>query len=197
MTGTGSNGDYLILSGISPLLHTQVLVKPLQEVRVTSEIAGANSSAKGKALLIHAVSKSPQGSRAQLRKVAPHHTSEKEVNEGNVTLGPVPPELWISGLLLWRSRLVSILDVLRKCCSCRWLSVTSNSVRAVGSSAQKFSVTSFWRKKPAIHVEAEEAIEHVHAVDIRMVTEEVAAWVGSKNAWRANFLTRGRHVVCC
>ena len=97
VAGTGSNGDYLILSGVNPLLHTQVLVKPLQEVRVTSEIAGANSSAKGKALLIHAVSKSPQGSRAQLRKVALHHTSEKEVNEGNVTLGPVPPDtldLW-------------------------------------------------------------------------------------------------------
>ena len=34
-------------------------------------------------------------------------------------------------------------------------------------------------EKPAIHVEAEKAIEHVHAVDI-MVTKEVAVWVGSR-----------------
>ena len=92
VAGTGSNGDYRILNGINPLLHTQVLIKPLQEVRATSEITGADSSAKCEALLVHAVSKSPQGSRTQLRKVAPHHTSEKEVNEGNVTLSPVPPD---------------------------------------------------------------------------------------------------------
>ena len=51
-------------------------------------------------------------------------------------------------------------------------------------------------EKRAIHVEAEEAIEHVHAVDIGMVTKEVAARVGSKNGWRTNLLTSSRHVVC-
>ena len=92
VAGTGGNGDYLILLGINPLLHTQVLIEPVLEVWATAEISGANRSAKGEALLVHAVSKSPQGSRTQLRKVALHHTSEKEVNEGNVTLGPVPSD---------------------------------------------------------------------------------------------------------
>ena len=92
VAGTGGNGDYLILLGINPLLHTQVLIEPVLEGWMTAEIAGTNRSAKGKALLVHAVSKSPQGSRTQLRKVALHRIGEKEVNEGG--------RWWI----LWRSR---------------------------------------------------------------------------------------------
>ena len=92
MACTGSNGDNLILSGINPLLHTQVLIEPVLEVWTTSKIVSADGSTKGEALLVHAVSKSPQRSRTQLRKVALHHAREKEVNEGNVTLGAVPPD---------------------------------------------------------------------------------------------------------
>ena len=51
VAGTGSNGDCLILIGINPLLHTQVLIEPFLEVRATSEITGANRSAKGERCL--------------------------------------------------------------------------------------------------------------------------------------------------
>ena len=55
----------------------------------------------------------------------------------------------------------------------------------------------FLTEKPTIVVEVDEAIEHVHAVLLRMVTKEVDGWVGWQNAWGAHLLTLGCHVVCC
>ena len=50
-------------------------------------------------------------------------------------------------------------------------------------------------EKPAVHVEAEQAIEHVHPAGNLNVLEEVAVWVGSKDIRMANLLTGCGHVV--
>ena len=90
---------------------------------------------------------------------------------------------------------MSIFDVLRKYCSYHWTSLTSNSVRAVGSCPELF-LHILLAEKPAVHVEAEHAIEHVHAVRVSCHgPEEVAVWVGSKNGRMANLLTSCGHVV--
>ena len=52
-------------------------------------------------------------------------------------------------------------------------------------------------EKPAIVVEVDEAIEHVHAGHGWDVTKEVAVGVGPKDLWWTNLLARGCHVVCC
>ena len=68
-------------------------------------------------------------------------------------------------------------------------------MRAVGSSLQNSSLHILLAEKPAVHVEAEHAIEHVHTVRDLNVPEEVAVWVGSKDSWRTNLLTGCDRVV--
>ena len=60
VAGAGCNGDHLILRGINPLLNTQVLLELVLEGWMTTEIVSTYRCAKGEALLVHTVSKSPQ-----------------------------------------------------------------------------------------------------------------------------------------
>ena len=52
-------------------------------------------------------------------------------------------------------------------------------------------------EEPAIVVEVDELVEHVHACNVSDGTEEVAVGVGSENPRAADLLTPGCHVVCC
>ena len=195
MAGAGGNGDKLILSRINLLLLRQVPVEPHQEVRVSSKIVGTYDCSKGEALLVHAVSKSPQGCWTQLREVALHHIGQEKVNQGHVTLDPVPSE----ALELWTvvtaeqhgehhrhlaKVLLIPLDICNEhLCECRWIL------------CPELLLNSLLAEKPTVHVEAEYAIEHVHAICDVMVPEEVAVWVGSEDSWRSNLLTGCGHVV--
>ena len=77
VAGSGGNGDKLILCRINLLLR-QIPVELDQEVRVTSKVVGTCDCSKSEALLVHAVSESPQGCWTQLRKVALHHICQEK-----------------------------------------------------------------------------------------------------------------------
>ena len=144
---------------------------------------------------VHTVSKSPQRSRTQLWEVALHHTGQEEVNQGNVFLNPVPS----NALELW-SVVVAEQTGKHLGCFAKVLLIPLNICHKQLSEScwilcPEVLVHTLLAEKPAIHVEAEDAIEHVHAVDIIMVTKEVAVWVGSKNGWRTHLLTSSGHVV--
>ena len=63
MTSAGSNGDELVGSRINPLFLCQVPVEVQQKVGIAPQVVGTFNSAKGGALLLHAVSQGPQGGR--------------------------------------------------------------------------------------------------------------------------------------
>ena len=163
MAGTGGNGDDLIICRINLLLSAKVFFKLRLEDRIALEVVRADHRAKGEALLVHAVSQGPQRSWTKLRKVALHWLGEQEVNESNVALEPVPPDP---------------LELIR-------VVVAKESSQALGRapeillipltvSHQKISQFSWilcpilpshglLAEEPAIVVEVDELIEHVHA----------------------------------
>ena len=57
------NGDELVGSGINPLFFRQVPVEVQQKVGITPQVVGTSDSREGEALLVHAMSQSPQGCR--------------------------------------------------------------------------------------------------------------------------------------
>ena len=156
-------GDNLILCRINPLLCAKVLFKLRLEGRIALEVVRADHRAKGEALLVHAVSQSPQRSWTKLREVALHRLSEQEVNESNVTLKPIPPDpLELIGVVVAKKS----SQALGRASEVLLIPLTVSHQKISQFSwifCPKFPSHRPLAEKPAIVVEVDELIEHVHA----------------------------------
>ena len=181
MAGTGGNGNDLVLCRINLLLGAKVVFKLCLEGRIALEVVRAYHRAKGEALLVHAVSQGPQRSWAKLRKVALHWLGEQEINEGDIALEPVPPDpLEPIGVVVAKER----SQALRSTPEVLLIPLTVSHQELSQVCWILCPIIPGHRllaEKPAIIVEVDELVEHVHAGHGRDVTEEVAVWVSSKN----------------
>ena len=122
---------------------------------------------------------------------------EQEVNEGNIALELVPPDpLELIGVVMAeesRQALGRSLEMLLIPLTVIHQQVSQGSWILCPILLNHGLLA----EEPAIVVEVDELIEHVHACHFWDGTEEVAVGVGSENLRVADLLTLGCHVVCC